>query len=105
VARQPAISFSISFQPLFNRAGGRTSNVVQKNMKTLAIGITLLVLTLGWLIIAGSWGESPLEYNPSAPWYHAGQNLNTILFHLFSMVSSGVFGAGIALRVNGNTGK
>ncbi len=28
VAHQPAISFSISFQHTFNRAGGRTSNVV-----------------------------------------------------------------------------
>ncbi|MES2661493.1 MAG: hypothetical protein V4689_22935, partial [Verrucomicrobiota bacterium] len=31
VARQPAISFSISFQHHFNRAGGRTSNVLPKN--------------------------------------------------------------------------
>jgi hypothetical protein len=30
VTRQPAISFSISFQHPFNRAGGRTSNVRQK---------------------------------------------------------------------------
>jgi hypothetical protein len=31
VTHQPAISSSISFQHQFNRAGGRTSNVVQKN--------------------------------------------------------------------------
>jgi hypothetical protein len=30
VAHQPAISFSISFQHPFNRAGGRTSNVREK---------------------------------------------------------------------------
>jgi hypothetical protein len=30
VTHQPAISFSISFQHPFNRAGGRTSNVGQK---------------------------------------------------------------------------
>jgi hypothetical protein len=33
VPRQPAISFSISFQNPFNRAGGRTSNVRQKIME------------------------------------------------------------------------
>jgi hypothetical protein len=32
VAHQPAISFSISSQPLFNRAGGRTFNVLQEKM-------------------------------------------------------------------------
>jgi hypothetical protein len=30
VSNQPAISFSISFQHHFNRAGGRTSNVARK---------------------------------------------------------------------------
>ena len=30
VTHQPAISFSISFQHPFNRAGGRTSNVVRR---------------------------------------------------------------------------
>jgi len=36
VTHQPAISFSISFQHPFNRAGGRTSNVrwELKNLKT-----------------------------------------------------------------------
>ena len=31
MTRQPAISFSISFLSPFNRAGGRTSNVLQEN--------------------------------------------------------------------------
>jgi hypothetical protein len=49
VTHQPAISFSISFQHPFNRAGGRTSNVLPKksNMKEiLQCLFTLSLLTL-----------------------------------------------------------
>ena len=35
MTHQPAISFSISFQHPFNRAGGRTSNVRHKILKTM----------------------------------------------------------------------
>ena len=42
VTRQPAISFSISFQHPFNSAGGRTSNVLQKLMRPLLITMGIL---------------------------------------------------------------
>jgi hypothetical protein len=45
VPHQPAISFSISIQHSFNRAGGRTSNV-RVEMKTHMILISLFALTL-----------------------------------------------------------
>ena len=37
MARQPAISFSISFQHPFNRAGGRTSNVLLRMNRQISI--------------------------------------------------------------------
>jgi hypothetical protein len=67
VTHQPAISFSISFHSPFNRAGGRTSNVLQNNMRALTALITafsvpmILLNLLGgivggiWLIILGMW--------------------------------------------------
>jgi hypothetical protein len=44
VARQPAISFSISFQQPFNRAGGRTSNVPKIPLKMQITGEQLQTL-------------------------------------------------------------
>ena len=49
MARQPAISSSISFQPLFNRAGGRTSNVGLKTMKR-----TLILVVAGLLALVSA---------------------------------------------------
>jgi hypothetical protein len=46
VTHQPAISFSISLQFPFNRAGGRTSNVLQRNEEypPPAHGVTALLV-------------------------------------------------------------
>ncbi|MES2440682.1 MAG: hypothetical protein V4584_16570 [Verrucomicrobiota bacterium] len=53
MARQPAISFSISFQHPFSRAGGRTSNVRPKKMRSF---LTILVFSFSSLAVAE---ESP----------------------------------------------
>ena len=55
MAHQPAIIFSISFQHLFNRAGGRTSNVLQEMKKPSrgclrTLGVVLAGLVAIWLI-------------------------------------------------------
>jgi hypothetical protein len=54
MTHQPAISFSISLQLLFNRAGGRTSNVRQDtyDMKKLFVGCGLAFL-MAVAVIAG----------------------------------------------------
>jgi hypothetical protein len=58
---QPAISSSISFQSLFNHAGGRTSNVLRKIMrkKLLILGGLALAMSLLSPLLAriGSWKE------------------------------------------------
>jgi hypothetical protein len=59
VTRQPAISFSISFQARFNRAGGRTSNVGKKWKNIMkwswkAFGLQLVVTFLVALGLAYS---------------------------------------------------
>jgi len=69
-------------------------------MRTFALGSVMILASLVWLVVAGAWGESPLEYATHSPSYQVGQNLNTVLFHLFLMISSAVFGAGLALRLS-----
>jgi hypothetical protein len=58
VTHQPAISFSNSFQFPFNRAGGRTSNVLQKKMHLLGmltmIGGFLGIISFGVLGVTRS---------------------------------------------------
>lgn len=49
MAHQPAISVSISFQHPFNRAGGRTSNVLQEMRVLLR---ALIVIAAIWAILA-----------------------------------------------------
>ena len=44
MAHQPAISFSISFQHPFNRAGGRTSNVAQEMLRICLASLLVGVL-------------------------------------------------------------
>jgi len=46
VSHQPAISFSISFQHPFNRAGGRTFNVLQENPSIMRPKILTAILLL-----------------------------------------------------------
>ena len=68
-------------------------------MKTLLIGLALTLGTIAWLVISSAMGESPLDYDPSCPWYDSGRNLNTVLFHFALVFSSGVLGAGIAFKL------
>jgi hypothetical protein len=63
VTHQPVISFSISLQHLFNRAGGRTSNVSEKmkitskaRLITLFMVIGMICWTLGY--VQGNAGGS-----------------------------------------------
>ena len=63
MTHQPAISFSNSFHIPFNRAGGRTSNVVQNKssiMKRLfyavSLGVTLALTCIGLVYISNLFG-------------------------------------------------
>ena len=64
VTHQPAISFSISFQHPFNRAGRRTSNVKRKTTDMKKTLITIgLCLAMAPLVSA----TSPIPSHPPAP--------------------------------------
>ncbi len=66
-------------------------------MKTLIAGILLTLSAWIWFLVSSSWGESPMHYVPSRPWYDAGANLNGVLYNLLSPIAHAVLGAGIAL--------
>ena len=51
MTHQPAISFSNSFHFPFTRAGGRTSNVRQKQ-KTVIPNLLRVTMSVGWLVAA-----------------------------------------------------
>ena len=56
-------------------------------MKLLHIGITMVIASTLWLVIAGKMGESPLEYYMDhPPWYFSAENVHTVLFHIGSTV-------------------
>ena len=61
MTHQLAISFSISFQQLINRAGGRTSNVLQemKKLIQLASMTMIVVAVVGSLIVTGPFIDPP----------------------------------------------
>jgi hypothetical protein len=59
MTHQPAISFSISFQHPFNRAGGRTSDVLQEMKTKWKLLLALIVLGgVAVLILATSFNEA-----------------------------------------------
>ena len=58
MTHQPAISFSISFQPPFNRAGGRTSNVGQETHESEPISMKTIIVLAAILIANLSVGQS-----------------------------------------------
>jgi hypothetical protein len=66
VTHQPAISSSISFQPLFNRAGGRTSNVVPIKPKMNIRHMIPVCLLLAACFLSVGLAQEDTTANPKA---------------------------------------
>ena len=68
-------------------------------MKIFFVGIVLTIASFVWLGLSVTWGENPFNYHLENPWYHTGSNLNFWMFHVFSVCSHVVLGAGLALCI------
>jgi hypothetical protein len=65
VTHQPAISFSISLQNQFNRAGGRTFNVRQKYEKQASSRLSKIPARRLWIRNSSSFDHMGLLFLPT----------------------------------------
>ena len=104
MTHQPAISFSISFQHPFNRAGGRTSNVRQRkpDMNTTSLGFGFC--SLGCLLYALNFLAAILRIPYLTSWETSGGRIGEAFSQVGyqpTIVGAGLFILGITLIVIG----